>query len=57
MLLFWVGLGLIHLPLVALVGLLLFVHWRVLTLYVPSGCPSGSVQVLLKVVAGPLTVW
>lgn len=36
MLLFWIGLALVHLPLVGLAGLLAFVHWRVITLYIPS---------------------
>ena len=35
MLLFWVGLGVIHLPLVGLAGLLAFAHWRVMTAYIP----------------------
>jgi pimeloyl-ACP methyl ester carboxylesterase len=34
-LLFWVGLGVIHLPLLGLAGLLAFVHWRVRSAYIP----------------------
>lgn len=36
MLLFWVGLALMHVPLLALAAVLLFAHWRVMRAYVPS---------------------